>query len=521
MPDARFPSCEYRTCHVSLFERIWLSRRFACRIVTLPVLVLAGVTSAVMLPIPGATRFVLAKDEPVEQAGRMMPTPADISPSTPADIRRLIEKTFSADGTERWDAVKLLRARGRRATPAIPFLIRLLDDDFVDTSGVHVVRYEAQDTLTELRRPAVEPLIAGLLATTPQNKQAIVYILRWICDRRAVPALIETLRNPNPKARFAAADVLRDMPDKRAVEPLIALLHDKDPDVAERATYALGEIGDARALTPLLDVLTDRKAPQHVREGAAVGLAGLRDRRAFEPLLKVSKDATEPEGLRRDAWAVLGYTKDPRAFEILKSATESKEPRVWGPAISGLGGLADDRSVALLKAKLAAPLTQLRGDPDIDRHFHYRAHVAKALLKSDRPEAIDAVLAAFEARRDDPAFRILVAALLMMSPNPRAYTRAIAALKDDDPRVVGETAGVLATGHDYYCLYPTVGRLTALDDPRVVAPLMAIAKDKNMNETTRKSAKEALRKTDDPKALDFLDALENSGAEKIREDSED
>lgn len=434
---------------------------------------------AAITPIAILCAFTWAGENPCARVVASLPTKNDIPADAPAEMRNLIVQTFSADGGERLEALKRLRAYGTRAVPVIPFLMRMLDDDsYCDKNGDCSCN-EAFDTILELREAAVETLMAGLANPQQPGKSDIALLLGVSGDHRAVPALICALCDPDHGVRDVAVESLGRIADKRAVEPLIALLRDPDPRLVNSAAHALGRIGDDRALKPLLDILTNRRGASpkwlEARIGAAAGVGLLRSRHAFEPLLAIWKDPTEPKELRNDAIQWLGYTKDPRAFEILRAATDDIDRDVYLKAFYGLAALGDDRSVALLKAKLTGPR-------EMGNNFceDYRIGVVKALIEANRPDSIDAAIVAFEASRDF-RFRGLAVDFLMMSSNPRAYLRAAAALQENDPWVACEAARVLVQNthlmsEDSGDVYNRTKRLPALKDPRVLSHLMALVK---------------------------------------------
>ncbi len=134
------------------------------------------------------------------------------------------------------------------------------------------------------------------------------------------------------------------------------------------------------------------------------------------------------------------------------------------------------------------------------------------------------MIAALDAR--DPRIPLyhLVHAL-GASPNPRAYLRAISALQDKDPEIRHTAARMFAKGVSYGigsdgAHYVPDGGFQALKDPRVIKPLTALITEPQddcphaeMKKWIHESATTALRKTNDPQALEFLQRMEGKQTE--------
>lgn len=483
------------------------------------------------------------------------PTLKDIPPDLDPAVRSLIKRTFSKEWSERANAAKELGALGDQAAPAVPFLLRLLGDNeqvvvvFPPEERVaHLpapAGSEAWTALSRLGKCAVPGLIAALGADDVLTKEiafslledsgdprATERIMRALHDEdeefrhlavcavgklrenRAVETLIEFLHDPSDDTVSDAAHALGRITDTRAVERLIELLHQPSDDIASEAARALGSIEDTRAVTPLIALLEDSKRNTQPRTAAAASLAQIADPRASEPLWERSNDPREDLDIRAAAANSLGGLKDPRAFELLKAFVRNKEDTVRGEAIAGLGRLADDRSVKLL-------IDLLEGEEQHQK----RPQIALALVRTDKPTAIDAVIAAPDVfvwksavgTEQEEVFSEKVY-LLALSSNPRAYLWAIDALGHEDQGVRFDVLEVLASGRpssqvwEFLIDSPPDGRAPALKDPRIIEPLIAIAKDPKADDRMRENAITALRETEAPEALKFLESIEGQKA---------
>lgn len=148
---------------------------------------------------------------------------------TPARVREQIERLYSFDPVERWNAAMELGRMGEAAAGAVPSLIELLND-----SGRLAVRSaEGQSSPSSVAEAAVLALVS-------------------IGDA-AVEPLIASLDSRDPGVRTMAADGLGRIEDPRTIEPLIKVLQsDEDALVQAAAVDALRKKKDPRVLEALL-----------------------------------------------------------------------------------------------------------------------------------------------------------------------------------------------------------------------------------------------------------------------------
>ena len=210
--------------------------------------------------------------------------PADLSP----EVKRLVEKTFSGDPTERRRSAERLGEMGDRAAPAVPFLIRLLRDNAY-TEGGDPLRISAQVALKKIGEPAVAPCLAVLKRSSGQSRRAIIPVIGGFKDPRAIDALTDLLSDPAGEIRRTAMLYLDSCTDPRAAVPIARCLKDDYYEVATFATWNLRNIHDPRVVDPLIVALKGKSSD--VAKGAAEALGEQRDRRAEPALLEVLGNA--------------------------------------------------------------------------------------------------------------------------------------------------------------------------------------------------------------------------------------
>jgi HEAT repeat protein len=143
-------------------------------------------------------------------------------------------------------------------------------------------RRQASDTLIELGKPAVLPLMAAIRqnAFTVFTLPEAVRALGGMRDEQAVDLLIEELEGRNVHAVQEAIKGLGHIGSPQAIQPLIDVFrHDWDDEETitawQEAESALAAIGE-QAIQPLLAALQDED--DNVREGAAKALQYIQNR---------------------------------------------------------------------------------------------------------------------------------------------------------------------------------------------------------------------------------------------------
>jgi HEAT repeat protein len=132
----------------------------------------------------------------------------------------------------------------------VPALIEAL------VSGNMFVREKAAEALGKIGKPAVPALIRLLNDELERDRWHSAVVLGEIKDTRAVPALIEAAKGNDFEVKRAAVSALGKIRHCSAVPVLIdELSAEEDEMVMINASKALGRIADARAFPALLGVL--------------------------------------------------------------------------------------------------------------------------------------------------------------------------------------------------------------------------------------------------------------------------
>jgi len=135
------------------------------------------------------------------------------SKNSKENLTKEIEKLSSSNPVERARAAYNLGEMRDQAKPAIPSLIKILDDGISlewkqqgmpAGSGTRICPgVAATKALIKIGEPAVEPLIAALKNENPMRQEIITRILGEIKDPRAVEPLMSIAENYNDNYRYA------------------------------------------------------------------------------------------------------------------------------------------------------------------------------------------------------------------------------------------------------------------------------------------------------------------------------
>jgi LysM repeat protein len=155
--------------------------------------------------------------------GSRMPSDA------PAEVKAQIESLHSFDPVERRNAAQELGRMGERAAPAVPILIRALNDSarlaVRSPEGEQVsasVAEASMRALANIGAPSVDPLIVSLKNDNPGVRTMAVAALGRIDDPRTIDPLIDVLENDDDAlVQAAAVDALRKKKHPRVLEALL------------------------------------------------------------------------------------------------------------------------------------------------------------------------------------------------------------------------------------------------------------------------------------------------------------
>jgi len=217
----------------------------------------------------------------------------DIPKDIPADVREQIELLYSSDAKVRLEALFRLESMVEVNSPAVPFLIEMLDDNEVislEDAPPETLGGRAARALGEIGdKRAVEPLLELMSSTLdPDMRSNVIIALGATGDIRVLEPLIKALdgvKNVDGEelALHSIINALGNFKDKRAVDALIPLT--KHSWAGGSAALALAEIGDKRALDPIISILSVDN--YHLRKAAVSALGKFKEDIVVEQIINV------------------------------------------------------------------------------------------------------------------------------------------------------------------------------------------------------------------------------------------
>jgi len=255
------------------------------------------------------------------------------SPVIPPEVKKEIEKLYLEDYIKRIVAINELKEMGKKATPAIPYLVEILGDTTTvfDVPAVSI-GCQAAVAIGKLGERGFEVLIGALKNRDPNVRLHVVIALGILKDRRAMKYLTTALGDEDAEVRRCAA-ITADEIDKKAFTGLIANLKDKNIDARIPAIKVLGKIKYAPAVEPLIAILNDQDS--RVKIAAIEALGAIGDAQAIEPLVVVLKNDKNPN-IRKEAVVAIGNIKDARIIQPLIYSLKDKDIVVGVIALSSL-----------------------------------------------------------------------------------------------------------------------------------------------------------------------------------------
>jgi HEAT repeat protein len=346
-------------------------------------------------PLQAATVAVFVMTAPAFLLAE--PTKADIPRNLAPELRALLEETFSPDPKRRAEAADRLGEMGEKAAVAVPFLIRLVNDEAELTKGEpDVVSYHAIYSLGRLGPSAVEPLLTVFRRSSDEARRRTLFAMEGLRDRRVSQELLSVIRNPDDDLRKDAAEVLKCwVSSNHAIaktsglaRSLIEVIHDPNDTIREYLVEALGETRDPVAFDTLVKMLKDPESG--VRQNAISALGTLGDARATAILKGEMRRASETaRDAGKEGFAAansLGKLDKSESTSILLLHTAMERPWTFPAeatdircgAIMGLGAMKDRQAVEPLSAMLKnkGELTEVR------------ASAARALAQIDGVAAV-------------------------------------------------------------------------------------------------------------------------------------
>lgn len=365
-----------------------------------------------------------------------------------------------------------------------------------------------KDPDADVRAAAVSAIgNANAPSSDPRNE-------REIHPETATLALRNALEDPSPKVRAAAAQGFGEMRpsdiEDDDLESLIAALKDSDTSVAISAAKAFDQLRSDSAVPVLTEIYRNERNPAELRNQAVLTLGMIcnpdsmpiflkalqeangkpspeiagalecalqkrPDKSAFQPILKAVR-SKPPEAWYwlslRSLIRAMGATKNPDAFTPLTEFLKAPTHEVRSYAADGLGLLGDPRAIPLLGGLLkdthddvqlsaASAITNFKdfpAPPELIAALEYsdtvQMHAAKALVLSNDPKAIDALIAAM------PKHPVAIYAL-GESHDPRVVPALIAFFQNPANKTVdrGSVAASLGKLGDIRALDPLIASL--------------------------------------------------------------
>lgn len=354
------------------------------------------------------------------------------------DVQKIAAEVASKDKTVCLRAIDQLASLGERATPAVAALVEALARPEAEVRW-HAAR--ALGSLGTAAQPAAPALIARLDDEQIEVRSYAAYALGklGVGSNEVVDRLIQLAFDRNALVRRAALRALEQLnPPKEKVMPLaLRILEEGDPAVIVPALQTLAEQGEA--VVPRLC-----EALQHERAcyWACVVLADIGPKAAAAvPSLKQVLKHSDPE-VRMQALMTLGEigpAAKPLLPEIAGALQHDETAGVRYAAAFALGRIgASPESRAALEGTLKQ-----------DDAF-LRMVCAWALARNDPQDkvavqrAVNLILAAFKSEDQHLRRAAAKAAVDFDMPLDQIAPLLIAALRDKDPKVVGNAIEALA-----------------------------------------------------------------------------
>jgi len=277
----------------------------------------------------------------------------------------LFEHVRKSEGMEQSEAIKSLVQTG--VTPSMSAVYDLLLE--LVQNGAWEEKAIAIRGLVDLRDVNAIPIIvdvAGSLdESIPDEEEQVVMIKGALKEFGETEAYGEILsdRGTRFKGRVIAAELAGETRSMSAVPTLIKCLTEDMRDVKRACAMALGMIGTPEAVEALMKVVDDLEG--HVRKAAIIGLGHTGDKKAFDKLfgqLEAEEyddilEATVKSLIAIDARKLYSQmdslpsrvkssvARSSSDLEVLLTLAGDEDPSVVLAALSGLGGLKDQKAV--------------------------------------------------------------------------------------------------------------------------------------------------------------------------------
>lgn len=263
--------------------------------------------------------------------------------SMPAEVRVQIIRLHSRKPEQRAAAASHLGKLAAGAAPAVPYLIRLLQDD----TPVQLSRYlgggyyssiettpadEASHALAEIGGAAVNALLLALKDPHAGVRRLAAKALGQIGEISSVNFLIDLLNDPDRGVRATAAIALGNYRHPMAAQKIMDAYPGASPAVHAEMIFALAHIDDILAVPFLIKHAQD--PDPEVRAAIVLALGKLRDARVIPTLLIGLKDSDEIT--RANAAYALGTYYSPKVVDALIKALGDAAAQVRDAALQSL-----------------------------------------------------------------------------------------------------------------------------------------------------------------------------------------
>jgi hypothetical protein len=180
------------------------------------------------------------------------------------------EEAMPALLDDRSPAVRAQAAEWAAEHPT-PEILRALVEMLVTADPA--TRFAVKDALLRVRRPALEPLIAGLDTASGEPAARLLEVAQWLPDPRLGDAAVRLAADPADRTRAEAVGLLGAIGGAEAAVALDRGLADPAADVRAAAAAAHGRLGLWKAAPRLAELLRDES--WDVRSAAGLALRNL------------------------------------------------------------------------------------------------------------------------------------------------------------------------------------------------------------------------------------------------------
>ncbi len=357
------------------------------------------------------------------------------------------EKTFAS--SIRNGAISALSSIG---APAVEGLIATLSNPN-ENETTRVSAASALGAIGDKR--AVVPLINALKDPNKNVRATSALSLGMLKDRRALIPLMDALNDSDIVTKTNAASSLGLLADKTAVQPLLNILVDKNEREKVRTTAldSLGLIKDTTALEPILKILIDEYEKDGIRKSAATALRLMENSYPSEALIALLEGDMVYPIYMPEKGKVINWLKKEGDEKLIKNVTPIVEvsrgkgkQELLAPASGNLIKIYTKNGEEAEKGALIGLISFKDKDIKEEERSSIRNMASLALGKVKGENAVPALIRSLDKDKNG-AVRKNSASSLREIENAKARPALIKALESDDSGVVrSECAYALGVG---------------------------------------------------------------------------